>query len=252
MTLTCINNEFTVQINEKYRVGVFCEHFWATTQKNNSFDSLNWFADRADSLKESDFPHLVDGGGGRGGTSWTKRGFKRVYDFRVEPSHSVSQWTRAHCDNRSHCVRFRLGSKRDSVQKIAQNKGVSIWKTFIVKKGQDTRKRARSSLGTMMLIEVLVLWARRADLLETHWCVTYSCYHSLSDQSVQCGFVARSPNHSKRGISIIPVSGSKIHNDELPIERPGFGVSVRDLSAVPARYAHPGNGTHTGARSSAD
>lgn len=33
---------------------------------------------------------LVDGGGGRGGTYWTKGGFKCVYDFRVEPSHSVN------------------------------------------------------------------------------------------------------------------------------------------------------------------
>lgn len=143
---------------------------------SNGHSTLWTGSHRTDSPKESNFSHLVDGGGGRGGTSWTKRGFKRVYDFSVEPSHSVSQWTRAHCDNRPHCVRFRLGSKteRDSVQKIAQNKGVSSVKTFIVKKGQGTRKRARSSLGTMMLIEVLVLWAKRADLLETHWCVIYN------------------------------------------------------------------------------
>lgn len=104
-------------INKAYKQA----HFWARTPKKRPFDSLNRFSKWTDSLNESDFPHRLDGGGGRGGTSWTKRGFKRVYDFRVEPSHSVSQWTRAHCDNRPHCVRFRLGSKteRDSVQKIA-------------------------------------------------------------------------------------------------------------------------------------
>ncbi len=56
---------------------------------------------------------------------------------------------------------------------------------------------------------------------------------------MQCGFLARSPKLSKRGVSIIPVSGFYIHDDELPIERPGLGVSVRDLSAVPERHALP-------------
>lgn len=180
--------------------------------KSNGHSTLWTGSHRTDSVKESNFPHLVDGGGGRGGTSCTKRGFKRVYDFSVEPSHSVSQWTRAHCDNRPHCVRFRLGSKtaRDSVQKIAQNKGVSIWKTFIVKKDR-TRAKERDRRWEQWCWLKFWYYEQSARICwkpidASH--ITVSCYHSLSDQSVQCGFVARSPNHSKRGISIITVSGS--------------------------------------------
>ncbi len=88
----------------------------------------------------------MDGGGNRGGTSWTKRGFKRVYDFRVEPSHSVSQWTRAHCDNRPHCVRFRLGSKpeRHSVQKIAPKQRCVHLKDIHCQEKDRTRAKERA------------------------------------------------------------------------------------------------------------
>jgi len=109
--LTC-KNDFTIQTNVKYRVGGLWDTF-VQQLKSNGHSTLWTGSLRTDSVKESNFPHLLDGGGGRGGTSWTKRGFKRVYDFSVEPSHSVSQWTRAHCDNRPHCVRFRLGSKTE-------------------------------------------------------------------------------------------------------------------------------------------